>query len=121
MPWEYPDLGESLHECPDLGAFIADIYYVFRKSCFNVDTTAKSVVFTEPHFNLASIQDRLDEILFVEYRFRNVYEGSTMEDSIQYFLGPFLKFDIEGGDISRTMTVPLRSYGIFSWAWTSST
>ena len=42
--------------------------YVFSKNCFNVDTTAKSVVFTEPYFNFASIQDGLNEILFEEYR-----------------------------------------------------
>ena len=43
--------------------------YVFSKNCFNVDTTAKSVVFTEPYFNFASIQDGLNEILFEEYRY----------------------------------------------------
>ena len=42
--------------------------YVFGKSCFNVDTAAKHVVFTEPYFNFASIQDGLNEILFEEYR-----------------------------------------------------
>ena len=43
--------------------------YVFGKNCFNVDTASKSVVFTEPYFNFASIQDGLNEILFEEYRY----------------------------------------------------
>ena len=41
---------------------------MFGKNCFNVDTAAKGVVFTEPYFNFASIQDGLNEILFEEYR-----------------------------------------------------
>jgi len=53
--------------------------YVFSKNCFNVDTTAKSVVFTEPYFNFASIQDGLNEILFEEYRFKTVFRTTPAD------------------------------------------
>ena len=53
--------------------------YVFGKNCFNVDTTAKSVVFTEPYFNFTSIQDGLNEILFEEYRFKSVFRTTPAD------------------------------------------
>ncbi len=46
--------------------------YVFGKSCLNVEPQSKDLIFTEPYFNFASIQEGLNEVLFEEYRFRRV-------------------------------------------------
>lgn len=47
--------------------------YVFGKSCLNFDPSAKDAVFTEPYFNFGSVQEGLSELLFEEYRFKNVF------------------------------------------------
>ena len=52
---------------------------VFSKDCFNVDTAAKSVIFTEPYFNFASIRDGLNEFLELgsyDTRYSNFFPGT---------------------------------------------
>ena len=39
----------------------------------NVDAQTKNIVFTEPYFNFSSIQEGLNEILFEEYKFKQVH------------------------------------------------
>ena len=53
--------------------------YVYGKTCFNVDTPAKNLVFTEPYFNFNSIQEGLNEILFEEYRFKSVFRATPAD------------------------------------------
>ncbi len=47
--------------------------YVFGKTCLNFDPSSKDLVFTEPYFDFASVQEGLSEVLFEEYQFRNVF------------------------------------------------
>ena len=53
--------------------------YVFSKNCLTVDTSHKSLVFTEPYFNFSSIQEGLSELFFEEYRFKNVFRTNPAD------------------------------------------
>ncbi|XP_013398165.1 actin-related protein 6 [Lingula anatina] len=47
--------------------------HVFGKECMKVDFDNTGLIFTEPYFNFASIQESLNEIFFEEYGFQYIY------------------------------------------------
>ena len=46
--------------------------YVLGKQCFNIKPDSTTLIFTEPLFNFASIQEGLSEMFFEEYGFSRV-------------------------------------------------
>ncbi|KAF8332777.1 actin-domain-containing protein [Cantharellus anzutake] len=44
---------------------------LFSPECLNVDTRATSLLVTEPYFNLPSVQDTYDQLVFEEYEFKS--------------------------------------------------
>jgi actin-related protein 6 len=46
--------------------------YLFSPTCCGVEPSAKNIIFSEPYFNFCSLQEGLNEVLFEEYRFRQV-------------------------------------------------
>lgn len=46
--------------------------YVFSEDVLDIKPSDTNLIFTEPLFNFASIQDTLNEILFEEYKFKSI-------------------------------------------------
>ncbi|EIN12805.1 actin-like protein ARP6 [Punctularia strigosozonata HHB-11173 SS5] len=87
---------------------------IFSPGLLNVDTSAHSILVTEPYFNLPNIQDVYDQMIFEEYEFESYMRCSpaslipygTMFKSPEYPHAPECMIIVDAG-FSFTHVVPL--------------
>ncbi len=74
------DLGQLFYLLPFQKGYLVNwdrqktvLDYAFSDACLNVKDMSKTdLILTEPYFNMASVQDGLDQLLFDEYGFKSV-------------------------------------------------